>query len=81
MRKAVKDPIAYFRGLVKKSGWTASKPAPVKPQETVAPVVLTAPKAYCKPFAGSVYIFCRENVLKEWGIGHEGEKRALGNCN
>ena len=44
-------------------------------------VEATAPRPSCKPHKGSVYVFCGSDELKKWGVGPEGEKRAIGNCN
>eukprot|EP00931_Biecheleriopsis_adriatica_P063381 TRINITY_DN38373_c0_g1_i2.p1 TRINITY_DN38373_c0_g1~~TRINITY_DN38373_c0_g1_i2.p1 ORF type:complete len:335 (+),score=30.48 TRINITY_DN38373_c0_g1_i2:65-1069(+) len=35
----------------------------------------------CKPHADSVWAFCGDKPVAQWGVGPEGEERAVDNCN
>jgi hypothetical protein len=49
------------------------EPPPPPPPPVVYPV--------CKPYQGTVWAFCGDKPTQRWGIGPEGEEKALGNCN
>merc|ERR1719330_946733 len=35
----------------------------------------------CRMHKGTVWLFCNGKPRHQWGVGPEGQKRALGNCN
>tara|TARA_R110002072_G_scaffold6333_2_gene37459 strand:+ start:443 stop:889 length:447 start_codon:yes stop_codon:yes gene_type:complete len=35
----------------------------------------------CKPYQGTVWAFCGDKPIHGWGIGPEGQEKAIGNCN
>lgn len=42
--------------------------------------VVSWSKPYCQTHAGTIYAMCDGHAWRKWGIGPEGQTRALGNC-
>ena len=59
-------------------------PPPAPPPPAPPPVQAPPPPAVyptCKPYQGTVWAFCGDKPTHRWGIGPEGQEKAIGNCN
>ena len=59
----------------------APAPAPAPPPVQAPPPPPPAVYPTCKPYQGTVWAFCGDKPTHRWGIGPEGQKKAIGNCN
>ena len=63
---------------------TIIKQPPAPPPPAPPPVRAPPPPAVyptCKPYQGTVWAFCGDKPTHRWGIGPEGQEKAIGNCN